>query len=190
MAELFGFSIKERTKKGKVYSPAPPDSDDGTSAVAAGAYFGQYLDLDGVGRHNNEFEFIRKYREIALHPETDTAIDDIINESISSDLDYAPVDVELSNLQVSDKIKKKIREEFKHIIRLLDFDKRAHQIFRRWYIDGRIFYHKVIDKDNPKKGIVEVRYIDPRKIRKVRETKKTQKGSFEMIQKKKYDTEL
>ena len=177
MAELFGFSIKERTKKGKVYSPAPPDSDDGTSAVAAGAYFGQYLDLDGVGRHNNEFEFIRKYREIALHPETDTAIDDIINESISSDLDYAPVDVELSNLQVSDKIKKKIREEFKHIIRLLDFDKRAHQIFRRWYIDGRIFYHKLIDFDKPEEGIKELRYIDALKIKKVREVKKDKKDA-------------
>ena len=177
MAELFGFSIKERTKKGKVYSPAPPDSDDGTSAVAAGAYFGQYLDLDGVGRHNNEFEFIRKYREIALHPETDTAIDDIINESISSDLDYAPVDVELSNLQASDKIKKKIREEFKHIIRLLDFDKRAHQIFRRWYIDGRIFYHKLIDFDKPEEGIKELRYIDALKIKKVREVKKDKKDA-------------
>ncbi len=172
MTQLFGFSIEARKKQGKLYSPAPPDSDDGTSAVAAGAYFGQYLDLDGVGKHNNDFEFVRKYREIALHPETDSAIDDIINESISSDLDYAPVEIELSNLAASDKIKKSIREEFKHIVRLLDFDKRAHQIFRRWYIDGRIFYHKLIDFDKPEEGIKELRYIDALKIKRVREVKK------------------
>jgi hypothetical protein len=110
MSQLFGFSIEERKKKEKLISPAPPNNDDGTSVVAAGAYFGQYVDIDGVPKNNNEFELIRKYREIALHPECDNAIDDIINESISSDLDFAPVKIELSNLEVSDKIKKKIRE--------------------------------------------------------------------------------
>jgi len=174
MTQLFGFSIEDRKKKpAKAFSPAPPNDDDGTSVIAAGAYFGQYLDLDGVGQHNNEFELVRKYREIALHPEVDGAIDDIVNEAISSDLDYSPVAVELSNLEVSEKIKKSIREEFKNILRLLNFDKKCHNIFRRWYIDGRLYYHKIIDFDNPKEGIKELRYIDSLKIKRVREIKQT-----------------
>ena len=172
MTQLFGFSIEERKKKEKLYSPAPPDNDEGTSTVAAGAYFGQYVDLDGIPKNNNDFELIKKYREIALHPECDSAIDDIINESISSDLDFAPVKVELSNLEVGDKIKKQIREEFKLILKLLDFDKKCHNIFRRWYIDGRMHYHKMIDFENPKEGIKELRYIDALKIKKVREVVK------------------
>ena len=172
MTQLFGFSIEERKKKEKLYSPAPPNNDEGTSTVAAGAYFGQYVDLDGIPKNNNDFELIKKYREIALHPECDSAIDDIINESISSDLDFAPVKVELSNLEVGDKIKKQIREEFKLILKLLDFDKKCHNIFRRWYIDGRMHYHKMIDFENPKEGIKELRYIDALKIKKVREVVK------------------
>ena len=172
MTQLFGFSIEERKKKEKLYSPAPPTNDEGTSTVAAGAYFGQYVDLDGIPKNNNDFDLIKKYREIALHPECDNAIDDIINESISSDLDFAPVNIELSNLEVGDKIKKQIREEFKLIIKLLDFDKKCHNIFRRWYIDGRMHYHKMIDFENPKQGIKELRYIDALKIKKVREVVK------------------
>jgi len=172
MTQLFGFSIEERKKKEKLYSPAPPNNDEGTSTVAAGAYFGQYVDLDGIPKNNNDFELIKKYREIALHPECDSAIDDIINESISSDLDFAPVNIELSNLEVGDKIKKQIREEFKLILKLLDFDKKCHNIFRRWYIDGRMHYHKMIDFENPKEGIKELRYIDALKIKKVREVVK------------------
>jgi len=178
MTQLFGFSIEDRKKKpAKAFSPAPPNDDDGTSVIAAGAYFGQYLDLDGVGQHNNEFELVRKYREIALHPEIDSAIDDIVNESISSDLDFAPVSVELSNLQVSDKIKKSIKEEFRQVLRLLNFDKKCHNIFRRWYIDGRLHYHKIIDFDNPKEGIKEIRYIDSLKIKRVREIKRQKDAS-------------
>ena len=169
MSQLFGFSIEERKKKEKLFSPAPPNNDDGTSTVAAGAYFGQYVDIDGIPKNNNDFDLIKKYREIALHPECDSAIDDIINESISSDLDFAPVKIELSNLEVSEKIKKQVREEFDYILRLLDFDKRCHDIFRRWYIDGRLHYHKMIDFDNPTEGIKELRYIDALKIKKVRE---------------------
>ena len=172
MSQLFGFSIEERKKKEKLFSPAPPNNDDGTSVVAAGAYFGQYVDIDGIPKNNNDFDLIKKYREIALHPECDSAIDDIINESISSDLDFAPVNIELSNLEVSEKIKKQIREEFRHILRLLDFDKRCHDIFRRWYIDGRLHYHKMIDFENPQDGIKELRYIDALKIKKVREVVK------------------
>lgn len=173
MTQLFGFSIEDRQKKpAKAFSPAPPNDDDGTSVIAAGAYFGQYLDIDGVGNNNNEFELIRKYREIALHPEIDSAIDDIINESISSDLDFSPVSVELSNLDASDKIKKSIKEEFRTLLRLLNFDKKCHNIFRRWYIDGRLHYHKIIDFDKPKEGIKEIRYIDSLKIKRVREIKR------------------
>jgi hypothetical protein len=189
MTQLFGFSIEDRKKKpAKAFSPAPPNDDDGTSVVAAGAYFGQYLDLDGVGQHNNEFELVRKYREIALHPEIDSAIDDIINEAISSDLDYAPVSVELSTLQASDKIKKSIKEEFANILRLLNFDKKCHNIFRRWYIDGRLYYHKIIDFDKPKEGIKELRYIDSLKIKRVREIKRQKNvDSLTTMEGQKYD---
>jgi hypothetical protein len=187
MAQLFGFSIEERKKKEKLISPAPPNNDDGTSVVAAGAYFGQYVDIDGVPKNNNEFELIRKYREIALHPECDNAIDDIINESISSDLDFAPVNIELSNLKVSDKVKKLIREEFKYILRLIDFDRKSHDIFRRWYIDGRLHYHKLIDFENPTEGIKELRYIDALKIRKVREVIRKKENEFVLDSTQRYD---
>ena len=182
MTQLFGFSIEERKKKEKLYSPAPPNNDEGTSTVAAGAYFGQYVDLDGIPKNNNDFELIKKYREIALHPECDSAIDDIINESISSDLDFAPVNIELSNLEVGDKIKKQVREEFRLILKLLDFDKKCHDIFRRWYIDGRMHYHKMIDFENPQEGIKELRYIDALKIKKVREVVK-KKASLAEVEK-------
>ena len=180
MSQLFGFSIEERKKKEKLYSPAPPNNDDGTSTVAAGAYFGQYVDIDGIPKNQNDFELIKKYREIALHPECDSAIDDIINESISSDLDFAPVNIELSNLEVSEKIKKQIREEFRYILKLLDFDKKCHDIFRRWYIDGRLHYHKMIDFENPQEGIKELRYIDALKIKKVREVIKKKANITEL----------
>ena len=180
MSQLFGFSIEERKKKEKLYSPAPPNNDDGTSTVAAGAYFCQYVDIDGIPKNQNDFELIKKYREIALHPECDSAIDDIINESISSDLDFAPVNIELSNLEVSEKIKKQIREEFRYILKLLDFDKKCHDIFRRWYIDGRLHYHKMIDFENPQEGIKELRYIDALKIKKVREVIKKKANITEL----------
>jgi len=172
MAELFGFSIDDRKKKvkGREISPAPPSDDDSVSTISVGGYFGHYLDIEGVAK--NEFDLIKKYREISLHPEVDTAIDDIVNEAIASDLDFSPVAVELSNLDASDSIKTKIREEFDNILKLLKFDKRCHQIFRRWYIDGRINYHKIIDLDKPKDGIKELRFIDPLRIKKVREKKK------------------
>ena len=181
MAELFGFKF-ERIKdtKGQEKFTAPP-VDDGTVEIAGGGFFGQVLDTDS--REKAEVDLIRRYREISQQPECDSAIDDIVNEAIVSNEKDQAVSIELDRLNYTKPIKEKIRKEFDSILSLLDFDTKGHDIFRRWYIDGRIFYHKVIDKDNPKKGIVEVRYIDPRKIRKVRETKKTQKGSFEMIQK-------
>jgi hypothetical protein len=167
--KLFGFSLEDRKNKklGKTYSPAPPTDEDGVSTISVGGYYGHYLDIEGAAK--NEFDLVKKYREVSLHPEVDSAIDEIVNEVIASDLDYSPVDIELSNLQVSDKIKKSIRTEFKYILRLLNFDKNCHTIFRRWYVDGKIFYHKIIDFDNPKDGIKELRFIDPLKIKKVRE---------------------
>lgn len=177
MAELFGFSLdKDGDKKKKqqgLVSPVAPNNDDGTVTISAGGYYGQYFDLEGITK--NEFEMIRKYREVSLHPEVDSAIDEVVNEAIVSDGDDSPVEIELSNLEVSDSIKKRIREEFKEIKRLIQFDKKCYHIFRRWYIDGRLYYHKVIDINKPTEGIKELRYIDPLKIKKMREVKKPNK---------------
>ena len=171
MAKLFGFSIEDQDlKKGtkNATSPVPPTDNDASSAIVPyGGWFGHYVDLDGM-KHRDEANLIRKYREMALLPEVDSAIEDITMEAIVSDKDDSPVEVELSNLKTSESIKKRIREEFDHVKRLLDFDKSAHQIFRRWYIDGRLYYHKVIDLSDSSKGILELRYIDPLKIKKYR----------------------
>lgn len=165
MSQLFGFSIKSKREEIKGQSPIPPSADDAVTTVAGG-YFGSYVDIDGIAR--NEFDLIRRYRDMSMHPEVDSAIDEIVNESINSSLDDSPVQIELTNLDVSESIKRKIREEFDYLKRLLSFDTRAHEIFRTWYIDGRLYYHKVIDLANPKAGITELRYIDPLKIKKVR----------------------
>ena len=175
MAELFGFSLDKDNQKNKeqqrLISPVAPNNDDGTVTISAGGYYGQYVDIEGISK--NEFEMIRKYREVSLHPEVDSAIDEVVNEAIVADGDDSPVEIELSNLEVSDSIKKRIREEFKEVKRLIQFDKKCYHIFRRWYIDGRLYYHKVIDLTKPTEGIKELRYIDPLKIKKMREVKKT-----------------
>ena len=174
MAELFGFSLDKGDQKKKkqqgLVSPVAPNNDDGTVTISAGGYYGQYVDMEGVSR--NEFEQIRKYREVSLHPEVDSAIDEVVNEAIVADGDDSPVEIELSNLEQSESIKKRIREEFNEIKRLLQFDKKCYHIFRRWYIDGRLYYHKVIDINKPTEGIQELRYIDPMKVKKMREVKK------------------
>ena len=165
MSQLFGFLInKDGENRGQ--SPVPPNQDDG-AMVAAGGYFGTYVDVEGV--HRNEFDLIKRYRDMSLHPECDSAVDEIVNEFVVSDADDSPVEIELSNLDVGVNIKNKIRDEFNYIKKLLRFDKKAHEIIRTWYVDGRIHYHKVVDLDNPKKGILELRYIDALKIRKVRQ---------------------
>ena len=165
MSQLFGFLInKDGENRGQ--SPVPPNQDDG-AMVAAGGYFGTYVDVEGV--HRNEFDLIKRYRDMALHPECDSAVDEIVNEFVVSDADDSPVEIELSNLDIGVNIKNKIRDEFNYIKKLLRFDKKAHEIIRTWYVDGRIHYHKVVDLDNPKKGILELRYIDALKIRKVRQ---------------------
>lgn len=174
MAELFGFSLDKGDQKKKkqqgLVSPVAPNNDDGTVTISAGGYYGQYVDMEGVSK--NEFQQIRKYREVSLHPEVDSAIDEVVNEAIVADGDDSPVEIELSNLDQSDSIKKRIREEFNEIKRLLQFDKKCYHIFRRWYIDGRLYYHKVIDVNKPGEGIKELRYIDPMKVKKMREVKK------------------
>ena len=165
MGQLFGFQINRKAEK-KGQSPVPPLADEPVS-IAAGGYFGTYVDTDATAR--NEYELIRRYRDMALHPEVDSAVDEIVNEFVVSDNNDSCVDINLENLDIGAGVKKKVRDEFDYIKRLLNFDNRAHEIIRSWYIDGRIFYHKVIDLEEPKKGIVELRYVDAMKMRKVRQ---------------------
>ena len=182
MAELFGFRF-ERMKDVGGEKFTLPASEDGTVEIAGGGFFGQVLDTDG--RERTEQDLVRRYRDIAQQPECDSAIEDIVNEGIvSNEMDQA-VSIVLDRLPYPPKIKKKITEEFNEVLRLLDFDVKGHDIFRRWYVDGRMFYHKVIDKKFPRKGIQELRYIDPSKIKKVREVKKEAKdnSSVELIKK-------
>ena len=178
MARLFGFSIEdnEKTSPG-VVSPVPPSNDDGSEHYVSSGFFGSYVDIEGT--YKTENDLIRRYRSMALYPECDSAIEDIVNEAIVSDTNDSPVQIELSNLNASDGIKKKIREEFKYILELLDFDKKAHEIFRNWYIDGRLYYNKVIDQKNPTAGIQELRYIDSSKMKYVRQLKKKGKDSVQ-----------
>src|SRR6056300_776913 len=171
MSKLFGFSIEdnEPLAPGAV-SPVPQNSEDGADYYLTSGFFGSHIDIEGVYR--TEFDLLKRYREMSLHPEVDSAIEDIVNEAIVSDTNDSPVQIELSNLNASDGIKKKIRAEFKHILDLLDFNKKSHEIYRNWYIDGRLYYHKVIDFKNPHEGIQELRYIDAMKMRYVRQQKK------------------
>jgi len=171
MAKLFGFSIEdsEPLSPGAV-SPVPQNNEDGVDHYLSSGFFGSYVDIEGVYR--TEFELIKRYREMSLHPEVDSAIEDIVNEAIVSDTNDSPIQIDLDNLNASDGIKKKIRQEFKYILDLLDFDKKSHEIYRNWYIDGRIYYHKVIDLKNPHEGIKELRYIDAMKMRYIRQNRK------------------
>jgi len=167
MSQLFGFSLERAKKVPKGPSFVQKDSMDGSQPIVGGGYYGYSVDFDGAVR--NDYELISRYREMVMQPECDSAVDDIVNETICGNFDDVPVEVELSNLKASDKIKKLIREEFETVLRLLDFENRSYEIFRRWYVDGRLFYHKIIDPKNPAGGLAELRYIDPRKIRKVTE---------------------
>ena len=184
MAELFGFRI-ERSKGEGVAEPSfiAPTPDDGTIDVAGGGFFGQILDTDGKERTDSDL--IGRYRNISAQAECDAAIEDIVNESIVSNERDQSVEISLENLPYPDKIKRKIRNELDEILRLLEFDAKGHDIFRRWYIDGRVFYHKIIDKKQPRKGITELRYIDPVKIKKVREVEKEKdnKTGVELVKK-------
>jgi hypothetical protein len=180
MAQLFGFSIDDSYKKPSpsVVSPVPKNNEDGADYYLASGFYGQYLDVEGVFK--TEYDLIRRYREMALHPEVDSAIEDILCEAIVADQNDSPIQIDLENLKVGDKVKDIIRNEFQYIKDMLDFDKKAHEIFRNWYVDGRIYYHKVIDLEKPEEGIKELRYIDALKIKYVREQKK--KGGANAIQ--------
>jgi hypothetical protein len=171
MAELFGFRITKANQGGSGDGFSAPSTDDGTlDVVSGGGHYASVLDMDG--RDKNELDLIRRYRDIAQQPECDSAIEDIANEAVVSDERGQSVSISLDRLDQSPAIKSKIRDEFYEVLRLLDFNAKGHDIFRRWYVDGRIYYHKIIDTKSPRKGIKEVRYIDPRKIKKVREQRK------------------
>ena len=177
MAKLFGFSIEDdQTLSPTAVSPIPPNNEDGSDHYMSSGFFGSYVDIEGIYR--TEFDLIKRYREMALHPEADSAIEDIVNEAIVSDLNDTPVEIELSNLNASDGIKDKIRKEFRYLLDIMDFDKKAHEIYRNWYIDGRIYYHKIIDLKKPQDGIQEMRYIDAMKMRYVRQEKKSKDDKY------------
>tara|TARA_B100000900_G_scaffold155014_1_gene131663 strand:- start:1240 stop:2889 length:1650 start_codon:yes stop_codon:yes gene_type:complete len=174
MAELFGFSFRKREEKAKnAPSPVAPTNEDGATSFIAGGYHGTYVDLDG--NFKTEYDMVVKYRMMAMHPEVDSAIEDIIQEAIVTDQNDSPVQIDLANLDVSESVKKMIRDEFDYIKNLIGFDTKAHEMFRRWYIDGRLYYHKVIDLKRPQDGILELRYVDPQKIKKVRQINKIPK---------------
>ena len=175
MAELFGFSFKRREEELKKSAPSPvaPTNEDGATSFIAGGYHGTYVDLDG--NFKTEYDMVVKYRMMAMHPEVDSAIEDIIQEAIVTDQNDSPVQIDLANLDVSDSVKEMIRTEFDYIKNLIGFDTKAHEMFRRWYIDGRLYYHKVIDLKRPQDGILELRYVDPQKIKKVRQINKIPK---------------
>ena len=177
MAKLFGFSIEDPNDKKKkgVISPVPPNNEDGADYFLSSGFYGQYVDIEGVFR--TEFDVIKRYRDMALHPECDTAIEHVVNEAIVSDSNDSPVEINLDNLNVSDNLKKVVREEFKGVKDLLQFDKKAHEIFRNWYTDGRLYYHKVIDTTKPDEGIQEVRYIDSLKLKFMRIKPNKEKGA-------------
>ena len=180
--ELFGFEIKRRQEKELPSVVAPNPAQDGSTVVStsvginAGGYFGQVMDLEGVIK--NENDLLRRYRQIAQYGDCDTAIENIVNEAIVSVEKDQSVEIVLDDVKVSENIKNKIRDEFQDMLRLLKFEERGHEIFKQWYVDGRIYFHVVLDPKKPKDGILEIRQIDPRKIRRIKkiERKKNEKG--------------
>ena len=180
MAKLFGFSIdSNKNQSSSIVSPVPQTNEDGVDNYIASGFYGQYIDIEGVYR--TEHDLIKRYREMALHPECDGAIEDVVNEALVSDLYDSPVEIELSNLNASESLKKKIREEFKYLKEIMDFDRKCHEIFRNWYVDGRVYYLKVIDLKNPQAGIQDLRYIDPMKMRYIRQEKKNNKDPYARV---------
>ena len=171
---LFGFTIsrkEDENSQAVQQSFTPPVNDDGALTITSAAYYGTYVDLDGSAK--NEIELIGRYREMAMQPEIESAIDDIINEAICQDDDGKNIRMILDELKQPDKIKKSLQAEFNTILRLLNYNQMAQDVFRRYYVDGRLYYHIIVDREAPTEGIKELRYIDPRKIRKVREVKKS-----------------
>ena len=175
MAELFGFEIKRKSTDQDLGSFVPKSEDDGAVVVAEGGVYGQYMDLEHTSK--TEGELVTRYRKMAMQPECENAIDDIVNESIVYDPDSHTAEINLDQVDVPDNIKDKIHEEFLNVKDILDFERQAYEIFRHWYIDGRLYYHVIIDEKDVQKGIQELRYIDPRKIRKVRQVSKKKSGT-------------
>ena len=167
---IFGFNITREKLPETEKSFVAPSDDGGVESIRAGGYYGTYLDLEGVA--NNEAELIKRYRDISMMADVDTAIQDIIDDAIANQSDEDPVTLVTDKLSVSDSVKEQIQDEFENLTEMLDFKNRSHDYFRRWYVDGRLYFHKVIDTANPKKGIRDIRYIDPRKITKIKEVKK------------------
>jgi hypothetical protein len=189
MADFFGFEIKRKGNEEPIRPSFVPDTEeDGSGVIQAGGHFGAYLDLDG-DKAKNEVDLIFKYRDIASQPETDAAIEDIVNESIVGDNDEAPVNIVLDKLEISDKIKDSVKDEFEKVLQLLNFNSYAHDIFRKWYVDGRLPYHIIIDDKSPKNGIKELRYIDPtmlRKVKEIEEKKDTKTGAMIITKQQEY----
>ena len=176
MAQLFGFQITRSSKeKGEQPSFVLPNPEDG--ATTSAGFYSEFLDIEGQTK--NETDLIKRYRSTSEHPECDLAIEDIINESVNTEELKSPVSLNVDNLPYSTKIKQRVKEEFEQVLHLLDFNNKAHDLFRRWYIDGRIHFHKIIDESEPQKGIQELRYIDALKIKRIRKVEKdiTPKGS-------------
>ncbi|RPG29007.1 MAG: portal protein [Muricauda sp. TMED12] len=168
---LFGFEIKRRKSQDKEddkrKSFVAPQDDDGTAVVAGGGHYGQYLDIDASNAKDDK-QLITRYRDAAIQPECDAAVEDIVNEAIVSDDDSAPIDIVVDDVEAGDKVKDVLKEEFTTIVKLLNFNNQGHDIFRKWYVDGRLFYHIIVDEKNPGRGIIELRPIDSTKIRKVK----------------------
>ena len=170
---LFGFTIsrqRDDEEQETQQSFTPPAQEDGALTITSAAYYGTYVDLDGTAK--NEVELISRYREMAMQPEIESAIDDIVNEAICQDDDGKIIEIVLDNLKQPEKIKNAIKGEFQTILRMMNYNNMAQDIFRRFYVDGRLFYHMIIDREKPQEGIKELRYVDPRRLRKVREIKK------------------
>ena len=176
---LFGFQIKRKPQPDSIRSFTPEIKDDGAVVVAAGGTFGQYIDLDGTVR--TEAELVAKYREMALQPEIDRAVNEVVNEAIVVEEGEHTIEIVLDDLEIDDKIKMIIEQEFNGILDLLDFQNQAYDIFRKWYVEGRQYFHAVIDEKRPEEGLKELRYVDPRKIRKIREVQKTKDRNTEAV---------
>lgn len=180
---LFGYTLSKKKPEAPKQSFVVPQDDDGATTVNASGFFGTYMDIDAAAK--NENDLISRYRDVASYPDCDSAIEDIVNEAVASEDDEAVVKLDLEKVELSSSVKKLIEEEFDTVLKLLDFHSKSHDIFKRWYIDGRVYYHKIVDATKGKEGIQELRYIDPRKIKKVRKVNKLKdpKTGVDFIQK-------
>lgn len=180
--QIFGFEIARKKEQAQLTVVTPQNDDGSTTVNSAAGYYAQVINLEATIKSENDL--IRRYREVSQYSDCDSAIDDIVNEAIVSDEEHAPVKILLDEVKLSASIKKKIEEEFKNVFKLLKFDARGHDIFRSWYIDGRLYYQILVDEKNPKDGIVELRQVDPRKIRKIKNIEKQKnENGVEVIKK-------